>query len=198
MKYAYVLASASPRRKELLKKAVTEFEVIPSTANEDVDKELRPSKLVKVLAERKAMEVALRKENAGKVVIGSDTVVAYCKKILGKPTDNADAFRMLKLLSGEKHYVYTGVCFAYAERAGDPNSVKTIVKSVATAVYFEKLSDDFMWEYIKGGSPMDKAGAYGIQDGGLVKKIKGSYTNVVGLPLEEVKEIVEKLETKGF
>ena len=105
---------------------------------------------------------------------------------------------MLKLLSGEKHHVYTGVCFAFAERAGDPSSVKTIVKSVATAVYFENLSDDFMWDYIKGGSPMDKAGAYGIQDGGLVKKIKGSYTNVVGLPLEEVKEMVEQLETKGF
>ncbi|MBQ4268974.1 MAG: septum formation protein Maf [Clostridia bacterium] len=191
MRYQYVLASKSPRRQTLLKGLVAEFETIPSDADESLDKNVRPSKLVKILAKRKAEEVALRKENAGKIVIGADTVVAYKNLILGKPKDAADAFRMLKVLSGEKHHVYTGVCFAYADGSG---TVKTLVKSVASAVYFEKLTDEFIWEYIKSGSPMDKAGAYGIQDGDLVKKMKGSYSNVVGLPLEYVQKIIRRIE----
>ena len=191
MRYQYVLASKSPRRQTLLKGLVAEFETIPSDADESLDKNVRPSKLVKILAKRKAEEVALRKEKAGKIVIGADTVVAYKNLILGKPKDAADAFRMLKVLSGEKHHVYTGVCFAYADGSG---TVKTLVKSVASAVYFEKLTDEFIWEYIKSGSPMDKAGAYGIQDGDLVKKMKGSYSNVVGLPLEYVQKIIRRIE----
>ena len=194
MRYQYVLASKSPRRQTLLKGLVAEFETIPSDADESVDGNISPAKIVKILAKRKAEEVALRKENAGKIVIGADTVVAYKNLILGKPKDAADAFRMLKVLSGEKHHVYTGVCFAYADGSG---TVKTRVKAVASAVYFEKLTDDFIWEYIKGGSPMDKAGAYGIQDGELVKKMKGSYSNVVGLPLEYVQKMIKKIEEKG-
>ena len=97
---------------------------------------------------------------------------------------------MLKSLSGKKHAVYTGVCLAYKK----DGKYRYIAKTEKTLVYFNKLSDEWIQEYIAGGSPMDKAGAYGIQDGGLVKKIKGSYTNVVGFPLELVKEMIEKAE----
>lgn len=188
-----VLASASPRRKELLKEIVPDFEIIPSTADESAVGDTSPKNLVKHLAYIKAEEVALRKENEGKMVIGSDTVVAYKGAVLGKPKDEADAFRMLKMLSGKKHAVYTGVCFIKMK----DGKKSCYVKAEKTLVYFNELSDEWIWSYIRGGSPMDKAGAYGIQDGGLVKKIKGSYTNVVGFPLELVSKMMKKTE-KGW
>jgi len=181
----FVLASASPRRKELLAELVNEFEIIPSLADENVAY-TSPENLVLQLAERKASEVALRPENEGKIVIGSDTVVAFEGKVLGKPKDKADAFRMLKMLSGKPHAVFTGVCFAV--KKGEKLSLNT--RAEKTAVYFEDLSDEWIRAYIASGSPMDKAGAYGIQDGGLVKKIEGSYTNVVGFPIELVQEMM--------
>ncbi len=193
MRYEYVLASASPRRKELLKELLSRFSVSPSQADENVG-EASPKKLVVLLAEKKATEVAFREENQGKLVIGSDTVVALDGRVLGKPKDEADAERMLSDLSGKKHYVYTGVCFVLREG----EEVKKLTGTVKTAVYFEKLSAEWIREYVRGGSPMDKAGAYGIQDGGLVKKIKGSYSNVVGLPVEYCKKILSKIEKKGF
>ncbi len=149
-----------------------------------------PTRLVELLAERKATEVALRKEQEGKIVIGSDTVVAFGQEVLGKPKDEEDAFRMLTMLSGRAHAVYTGVCFA--KRAGE--TVKLYTRSAETKVYFKPLSAAWIREYIRGGSPMDKAGAYGIQDGGLVEKIEGSYTNVVGFPKELVVEMIEKVK----
>ena len=188
-----VLASASPRRKELLKEIVPDFEIIPSTADESAVGDTSPKNLVKHLAYIKAEEVALRKENEGKMVIGSDTVVAYKGAVLGKPKDEADAFRMLKTLSGKKHAVYTGVCFIKSK----DGKKSCYVKAEKTLVYFNELSDEWIHSYIRGGSPMDKAGAYGIQDGGLVKKIKGSYTNVVGFPLELVSKMMKKTE-KGW
>lgn len=187
----YILASASPRRKELLAEVIPTFEIIPSMADENVRKRL-PSMLVLTLAERKANEVAMRPESEGKIVIGSDTVVSFRGKVLGKPKDEADAFRMLKMLSGKKHAVYTGVCFAYKKEG----TYRYICQTEKTLVYFNKLSDEWIKEYIAGGSPMDKAGAYGIQDGGLVKKIKGSYTNVVGFPLELVRKMIVKAENE--
>ena len=189
----YVLASASPRRKELLAELIADFEIIPSQADESVQGYSAPQSLVKYLAYMKAEEVAKRPENAGKTVIGSDTVVAFGNTVLGKPKDEEDAFRMLKMLSGKKHAVYTGVCFMIQK---DGKEVY-YTKADKTFVYFNELSDEWIWEYIKGGSPMDKAGAYGIQDGGLVKKIKGSYTNVVGFPLELVAKMIKKTE-KGW
>ena len=183
----YILASASPRRKELLAELIQSFEIIPSMADENV-KKFFPSMLVLTLAERKAKEVALRPENEGKIVIGSDTVVAFRGKVLGKPKDEADAFRMLKTLSGKKHAVYTGVCLAYQKEG----KYRYICQTEKTRVYFNELSDEWIKAYIASGSPMDKAGAYGIQDGGLVKKIKGSYTNVVGFPLELVEKMLKK------
>ena len=174
----YVLASASPRRKELLAEIIKDFEVIPSAFEETMECGLTPRELVKALAEGKAKEVALRAENEGKIVIGSDTVVAFDEKVLGKPTDEADAIRMLKSLSGRAHAVYTGVCIACVK----DGNLRLLTDADKTAVYFNDLSDEWIEEYVRGGSPMDKAGAYGIQDGGLVKKIEGSYTNVVGFP----------------
>ncbi len=194
MKYRYVLASASPRRKELLKEIIDEFEIIPSNADESVEETLTPERFVATLAERKAAEVALRAENDGKIVIGSDTVVAYEAEILGKPKDEKDACRMLRLLSGRKHAVYTGVCFAKA----DKGALKTRTQTVKTDVFFFKLSDEYIKEYVRGGSPMDKAGAYGIQDGGLVEKISGSYSNVVGFPVEYAKDEIERIEKSGL
>lgn len=186
----WILASASPRRKELLAELIHEFEIIPSLADENVEGDFTPEALVKVLAELKAKEVALRPENAGKIVIGSDTVVAFDGEVLGKPKDAADAFRMLKMLSGKAHAVYTGVCFAYQGE----NGYQADVRAEKTDVYFEELTDEWIAEYIRGGSPMDKAGAYGIQDGGLVQRIEGSYTNVVGFPLELVKEMMKDIK----
>ena len=184
----WILASASPRRKELLKDLLSEFSILPSEADERIDGRLSPRAFVKTLAERKAREVACRKECEGKRVIGADTVVAIGKEILGKPKSEEAAFSMLKRLSGKKHFVYTGVCVAWQNR-GVCQTKSFVVK---TAVYFEKLSDEWIWEYIKTGSPMDKAGAYGIQDGGLVKKIKGSYTNVVGFPVERFEKELKR------
>lgn len=186
----YILASASPRRKQLLAELIKEFEIIPSQAEETVCGTPSPKSLVAQLAALKAEEVVKRPENEEKVVIGSDTVVAFGKKVLGKPKDEEDAFRMLKMLSGKKHAVYTGVSFQLVKN-GKTFSVTKVEK---TLVYFNDLSDEWIWGYIKGGSPMDKAGAYGIQDGGLVKGIKGSYTNVVGFPLELVEKMIRKAE----
>ena len=185
----FVLASASPRRKELLAELIEDFEICPSNADENVATYTSPEDLVKKLAALKAQEVAFRPEHDGKLVIGSDTVVAFGEEVLGKPKDEADAFRMLKMLSGKVHAVYTGVCFAY-KRGEDYHSETQAAK---TDVYFEELSDEWIRAYIAGGSPMDKAGAYGIQDGGLVKKIEGSYTNVVGFPLELVQQMLENV-----
>ncbi len=186
----WILASASPRRKELLAELIEEFDIIPSLADENLVGDFTPEMLVKALAELKAKEVSSRPENKGKMVVGSDTVVAFDGKVLGKPKDEADAFRMLKMLSGKAHAVYTGVCFVRQDEDGyfiDTRAEKT-------AVYFNDLTDEWIKEYIQGGSPMDKAGAYGIQDGGLVERIEGSYTNVVGFPMELVKEMMKDIQ----
>ncbi len=188
MKMKWILASASPRRRQLLGELIDEFEVIPSLADEDLQ-EASPRALVEKLAEKKASEVALRPECEGAIVVGSDTVVAIGNEVLGKPVDETDAFRMLTALSGREHAVYTGVCFA---RAVD-GKLALYTRSDRTAVHFNELSPKWIEDYIRGGSPMDKAGAYGIQDGGLVERIEGSYTNVVGFPTELVREMIEKI-----
>ena len=188
----WILASASPRRKELLAEILPEFEIIPSLADETVTEPLSPKQLVEMLATRKAFEVASRTENEGKFVLGSDTVVAYGGEVLGKPKDEAEEFRMLKLISGKKHAVYTGVCILTCK----DGKVGYETKTAKTDVYFNELSNEWISAYIQGGSPMDKAGAYGIQDGGLVSKIKGSYSNVVGLPVELCTKMIKKLNRR--
>ena len=186
----FILASASPRRKELLKEIVEDFTILPSDFDESsINAYLPPRKLVKELAKGKALAVSKGREDEC-IVLGSDTVVAFGKRVLGKPKDKEEAREMLTLLSGKKHAVYTGVCFVVGGKA--------FTAAAKTGVVFEKLTEEFIEEYIESGAPMDKAGAYGIQDGGLVKKIHGSYSNVVGLPVELCKKMLTKLERKGL
>lgn len=182
----WILASASPRRRELLAELIDRFEVIPAKGEECVQEGLSPQELVEALAAQKAREVAALAQARGKWVLGSDTVVAFQGEVLGKPKDKADARRMLTALSGNTHEVYTGVCIVCGE--------KEYIRSACTKVVFERLTASQIEGYIATGSPMDKAGAYGIQDGGLVKEIQGSYSNVVGLPLELLGEMINELK----
>ena len=183
----FVLASASPRRKELLAELITTFEICPSNADENITSYTSPEDLVLQLAALKAREVALRPEHEGKIVIGSDTVVAFDGEVLGKPKDEADAKRMLTALSGNTHQVYTGVCIVL------PNGEK-LVAADCTDVEFEALDEAAISAYVATGSPMDKAGAYGIQDGGVVKEIHGSYSNVVGFPCELFEKLLKSIK----
>ncbi|MCD8373193.1 MAG: Maf family protein [Clostridia bacterium] len=182
-----VLASASPRRKELLSQIVSDFITDPATCGEEVNISLSPEDIAQGLAEQKCEDVFLR--HLSSVVIGCDTIVVYKGEILGKPKDAQDAIHTLKKLSGKTHCVITGVCV----KSGN----KKLVKYEKTEVRLNILSDEFIKEYVGGGSPLDKAGSYGIQDGGLVEQYFGSFTNVVGLPVELVgnmlKEIVSDL-----
>jgi septum formation protein len=187
-----ILASASPRRKELLKEIVESFEILPAKGEENCS-EKSPKKLVKALSKQKAEEIFALETAKGKIVLGADTVVALGDEVLGKPKDEADAKRMLTALSGRSHDVYTGVCIVYLDENGN---LTTLVDAARTEVVFETLSKEQIDAYVASGSPMDKAGAYGIQDGGLVKGIKGSYTNVVGFPLELVRKMIKKAEKK--
>lgn len=179
----YILASASPRRKELLSLVIPAFEVVPATAEEKVNISLFPEQMAVSLAESKCDEVF--KTHRDSTVIGCDTVVVFEGEILGKPKDRDDAFNTLKRLSGKTHYVITGVCVR--------NKYKKLIEYEKTEVKFNILSDEFIKIYVDGGSPLDKAGSYGIQDGGLVKEYFGSYTNVVGLPVTLVKKMLEEV-----
>ena len=180
-----VLASASPRRKELLGKVVSEFLVCPCNKQEGRPA-LKPPEYVKYLAGFKARCVYdTLADKVDKVVVGSDTIVVLKGKILGKPIDSAEAKEMLRALSGRAHSVFTGVCIL--------SDKKEKAFFVATRVRFVNLSDDQIDDYIATGSALDKAGAYGIQDSGFVKKIVGSYDNVMGLPTERLRK-----ELKSF
>ncbi len=173
----YVLASGSPRRKELLSLIIPEYEVLVSGCDEFVPEGTPAEKVPAILAEQKALAVAkLRPEDT---VIGSDTVVVLNDEIFGKPKGEAHAHAMLKALSGKKHFVYTGVAVA------EKGEVRSFVQK--TEVEFYELSDETIEKYIATGEPMDKAGAYGIQGKGsvLVKGIAGDYFNVMGLPVAE-------------
>lgn len=183
----WILASASPRRRELLKEYIPEFESIPAKGEEIAPKGLAPCDLVCALAQQKAAEVAALPQAKTKAIIGSDTVVVYDGKVLGKPQDATDARRMLTMLSGNTHQVYTGVCIILPD--GDK-----MLEFDCTDVEFEALDQAAIEAYIATGSPMDKAGAYGIQDGGIVKGIVGSYSNVVGFPCELFEKMLKKIK----
>lgn len=181
----WILASASPRRRELLTQIGLEFEVMASDADEDIKEKLSPGELVERLSRIKAEEVKARIEgNRG--VIGSDTIVYHNSEVLGKPKDKDDAFRMLKSLSGATHSVFTGVTIILPE--------ETIVFHNETKVTFDTLSDEEILKYIESGEPMDKAGAYGIQGlgGAFVTSIEGEYANVVGFPIGEFSHILRE------
>ncbi|MBQ7879561.1 MAG: septum formation protein Maf [Clostridia bacterium] len=186
----WILASASPRRKELFRGLIAEFDIIPARG-EEKDEGLREAALVKALAAQKAREVAALPQAANKAVLGADTIVALDGETLGKPCDERDAARMLRALSGREHQVYTGVCISVPTRSG---ARKEYIDAAETSVRFYDLSEEQIAAYIKTGSPMDKAGAYGIQDGGLVESLNGSYSNVVGLPLELLEEMLRQID----
>ena len=179
-----ILASASPRRKELLASMGISFTVVVADATEAT--EGSPDEVVMENARRKAMAVA--QLHPGRMVLGSDTVVCVEGHVLGKPKDKEDAFRMLRSLSGREHQVYTGVCLI--------KDGKNDVRCDKTDVYFASLTDDEIQAYILTGEPMDKAGAYAIQGiaGMYVEKINGSFSNVIGLPTSLVRQMLRDFQ----
>lgn len=186
-----VLASKSPRRKELLAMAGIPFTALSTGAQESVAPGTPPQRAVVELAERKARAAALQKEAAGKTVVGADTVVALGGKIFGKPRNEAEAFEMLSALSGETHRVFTGVCILFPER-------ESVCFYEKTDVTFYPLAPEEIEAYISTGEPMDKAGAYGIQGRGalFVKRISGDFYNVVGLPVGRLVRVLSGREGK--
>ena len=184
-----LLASSSPRRREILEMLGLNFKVIPSSADETVPKGLSPAQTVEYLSGIKA-EAVFKKHLAEAVtVIGSDTVVIADGVIYGKPTDRDDAFRMLRALSGKTHQVMTGVTILRSD--GNGECIKKSFTST-TDVWFYDLTDEEIRDYIDSGEPMDKAGAYGIQGQGVffVEKIDGDYNTVVGFPLAAVGRVL--------
>lgn len=181
-----VLASNSPRRRELLSKIGLDFEVIPSNMEEDT-KEERPENIVMDLSKKKAICVA-DKLNEDSIVIGADTVVVVDDEILGKPKNRDDAFTMLKKLSGRWHRVYTGISVVSTK------NYKVISDYESTDVFIKNLSDDMILSYIGKGECYDKAGSYAIQGYGsiIVEKINGDYFNVVGLPISKLYDVLLK------
>ncbi len=182
-KLKIILASASPRRRELLSGIVGEFTVCPAVGGENPDYSLTPERLACRLAESKCDEVFAA--HGDSVVIGSDTIVVFNGKILGKPKNADDAAATLRMLSGNEHSVITGVCVRSPK--------KKIIKYERTAVRFNALSESFIAAYVAGGSPMDKAGSYGIQDEGVVSGYDGDYSNVVGLPVSLTEKMIKEV-----
>lgn len=184
-----VLASASPRRRELLARVGLRFDVVPSSADETVLPGESPEEHVVRLSAAKAREVAGRPEVPGRWFLGSDTVVLRDGAILGKPQTGQEAAAMLRSLSGRRHRVLSG--FAVNDR----QTKSEVTGAVSTTVHFKELTTAEIDGYIATEEPFGKAGAYAIQGIGafLVRAIEGSYTNVVGLPLCEVIEVLERL-----
>ena len=182
-----VLASASPRRQELLSLLGVEFTIVAPEIDESPFRGEFPTELVERLASAKAQRCAESEHKS--IVIAADTVVLLDDQILGKPTSPSEAYDMLSLLSGKMHKVWTGMAFLF--------SGSLVVRSSVTLVEFCPLSDSIILKYIATGEPMDKAGSYGIQGvgGQFVRRLEGSYTNVMGLDLVVVRE---ELENFGY
>ncbi len=185
-----VLASASPRRQELLKEAGIEFVVRPA----NIEEVQRIGEGAAYFAERMAREKAraIRGASPESVVLGADTIVVARDQVLGKPTDAADAVRMLRLLSNRQHFVITSVCLIGG--ADFQGTHYEDVRSEKTAVYFTALTDAEIRNYVATGEPMDKAGAYAIQGmaSRWISKIEGDYNNVVGLPVDLVLRMLQE------
>ena len=184
-----ILASNSPRRKQIMSKTGLEFEVIPSNYEEKRDTDSFSYEIVEDLATQKALDVVKRVDN-NKVVIGADTVVVLDDKILGKPKDKADAFNMLKSLSGRTHFVVTSICGI------NTKTNRAALLSTTSYVRFKELSDELIHHYIDNYDPLDKAGSYGIQElpPNFLDKYEGSFENIVGLDPEAVKTVIQQLE----
>ena len=181
-----ILASASPRRKEILGNTNLKFEVIKSDIDEVILPEESPCQVVMRLAYEKSMDIAYNNKN--KLIIGADTIVCLDNIILGKPKDKLDAIEMIKKLSGRTHQVITGISLINL----DAN--KKIIDYVVSNVKFKNLSHEDIMDYIQTNESLDKAGAYGIQGYGalLVEEIKGDYFNIVGLPISKLSDLLKK------
>jgi septum formation protein len=183
-----ILASRSPRRRELLRQAGFDFDVRPSSVEETASPGETPEEFARRAAREKALEVAASAPPES-LVLGADTVVVAEGEILGKPANAPDAARMLRLLSGVTHRVITGVCIVRA-----PDRVEALAHET-TFVTFRSLDNDELQDYLAGGEPFDKAGAYGIQGlaSKFVTRVEGCYFNVVGLPVALVYELLKPL-----
>ncbi|MBQ6845416.1 MAG: septum formation inhibitor Maf [Agathobacter sp.] len=197
-----ILASQSPRRKELLEQIGLEFEICPAKGEEMITKTV-PEEVVMELSKQKAEEVAAMVSSYNEthkdittpsdiLVIGADTVVAFNGKILGKPKDEADAKEMLMMLSGNTHSVFTGVTLVLIDKSG---RVGELVFYEKTNVKMHEMSEAEIDRYIATGEPMDKAGSYGIQGkcAIYIEKIDGDYNNVVGLPITRIYQELKKI-----
>lgn len=187
-----ILASGSPRRREILGNLGIEFRIVTSEKEEKINSSI-PEEVVRELAEMKASDVyeRIEKEEKGDfLIIGADTVVAAEGKILGKPGTKENAYRMIKLLSGKKHFVHTGVCLTGRK---DGKTFKTVF-SEETAVFVSEMTEEEIEAYVNTGEPFDKAGGYAIQ--GLfapyVERLEGDYYNVVGFPLSRTVRELKK------
>ena len=189
-----ILASASPRRANLLQQAGYQFKIHKSNLDYE-EMALPPPQGIENLALEKAQDVAVKYESG--VILGADTAVIHQNEVLGKPRDEEEAAKMLKLLSGDEHHVITGIALLEVNQ----NEILTsIVDHVKTRVWMRKLEQDEIIAYINTGEPMDKAGAYGIQEKAavFVKKLEGCYFNVVGLPLPQVYLFLSRLGIKPW
>ena len=187
----FILASASPRRKELLNRLELPFEIIPSSVEENYSNDMAPPELAKRWALEKARNVAAAHPET--IVVGADTIVVLEGNILGKPKDSSEAAEMLRKLSNKSHTVHTGV--ALVQKSNE--AVISFVES--TEVTFFELDETLISSYVATGSPLDKAGAYGIQDGSaacFVEKVNGCYHNVVGFPVARFVQLVRSEEFK--
>ena len=187
-----VLASASPRREELLKKVVKDFDIIPSNIDESCIKEKVVGQLVEELSYAKAEKVFIKEQEKydDLIVIGVDTMVALEDNLLGKPKDAEDAKKMLSSLSGKSNDVYTGLSIIVKQK----NKITKEVTNSKTRVKMKEMSKEDIEEYVSTGEPLDKAGAYAVQGKGAkyIEKIEGNYDSVVGLNTDLVKEFLEK------
>lgn len=201
-----ILASQSPRRRELLAQIGLSYQVIPSTVEEKVT-EKNPERVVQELSRQKALDVAQKIRNGSVqpgedqgereeiLVIGADTIVAYQDRILGKPADKADAVRMLSMLQGSVHSVYTGVTLISQKTASrEAHDWEEYTFAEETRVHMYPMTQEEICWYVNTGEPMDKAGAYGIQGfcARFVEKIEGDYNNVVGLPVGRIWQELKK------
>ncbi|OEU74770.1 MAG: septum formation protein Maf [Desulfuromonadales bacterium C00003068] len=185
-----VLASASPRRRELLASVGIQFQVIPSNIDEIQQPDEKPEDFVLRLSREKAAEVAQRSTVSGRWFIGSDTIVQCDDHILGKPDSREDSASMLRMLSGRSHQVISGYAIL------DRNTNQWLSRSITTDVTFRALTDHEIDGYIASGEPADKAGSYAIQGLGafMVTTINGSYSSVVGLPLAQIIDDLQQLD----
>lgn len=189
-----ILASGSPRREELLKTIISNFEIIPSSFDEDSIKnmEKNPSKLVEKLSLEKAMDIfeSEQKNNEDLIVIGGDTIVYFDGEIIGKPKDKADAFKTLERLQSKSNTVYTGTA-VIIQKSG--KIIKEVLSN-KTVVYMKKMSKEDIEEYIASNEPLDKAGSYAVQGKGekYIERIDGDYYIAVGMDINNIKKIFAK------